>query len=137
MAKTIDTPSFLQYNNRKTMSIKLLLLKSGEDVIADVKEMVVEEKVVGYVLGHPARAKLLSDEGFRDGLTDTPYKLQLMPWMPMSKDKEIPVVADWVVTISEPVDQLVEMYKKGVNDYEGRKSAGTNPDNGESDSDSN
>ena len=32
------------------MTIKLLLLKSGEDLIADVQEMVVKENVVGYFL---------------------------------------------------------------------------------------
>ena len=31
------------------MTVKLALLKSGEDVIADIAEMVVEEKVVGYI----------------------------------------------------------------------------------------
>jgi hypothetical protein len=29
------------------MTVKLLLLKSGEDIIADVKEMVVEDRPVG------------------------------------------------------------------------------------------
>ena len=33
------------------MTVKILLLKSGEDVIADVKEMVSpDEKVIGYFL---------------------------------------------------------------------------------------
>ena len=31
------------------MSIKLALLKSGENVIADIKELVSEEKVCGYL----------------------------------------------------------------------------------------
>ena len=39
------------------MAIKLLLLKSGEDVIADVTEMVVgeeeERRVIGYYLDKP------------------------------------------------------------------------------------
>ena len=33
------------------MTIKILLLKSGEDVVADVKEMVSpDDKVIGYFL---------------------------------------------------------------------------------------
>ena len=33
------------------MTVKILLLKSGEDVIADVKEMVSpDDKVIGYFL---------------------------------------------------------------------------------------
>ena len=112
-----------------------MLLKSGEEVISDVKEMVVQEKVVGYILHYPARARILSDNNFADGITDQPYKMQLMPWMPLSKDKEIPIVADWCISITEPVDQLRDMYLKGVEDYEGRKLADTDPGDGESSSD--
>ena len=43
------------------MSVKLLTLKSTEDVIADVQEMVVDEKVVGYYLKYPCRVKLIAD----------------------------------------------------------------------------
>jgi len=118
------------------MTIKLLLLKSGEEVISDVKEMVVDEKTVGYILHYPARARIISDNGFKDGLTNSPHKLQIMPWMPMSKDKQIPIVADWVISITEPVDQLVEMYKRGIEDYESGKSTGADSDERESDSDS-
>jgi len=109
------------------MSIKLLLLKSGEDVVADIQEMVVDEKVVGYYLKYPCRAKLLSDlvkteEG------PVPARIQLTPWMPLSKDMVIPVVSDWVVTITEPVSQVKEMYKNSVEQYETRKSETTSSD---------
>ena len=30
------------------MSVKLVMLKSGEDIIADVKELKTEEGIVGY-----------------------------------------------------------------------------------------
>ena len=40
------------------MTVKLALLKSGEEVISDVAEMVVEEKVVGYIFNYPYAAKL-------------------------------------------------------------------------------
>ena len=48
--------------------------------------------------------------------------MQLTPWAPLSKDEMIPMVADWVVTITEPIDQLKEMYEKGIENYENRKS---------------
>ena len=35
------------------MSIKLAVLKSGEDIIADVKELIVEENIVGYLFDNP------------------------------------------------------------------------------------
>lgn len=101
------------------MSVKLLLLKSGEDVVADVQEMVVDEKVVGYYLKYPCRAKLVTPNATDD--TSIGAKIQLSPWMPLSKDKLIPVVADWVVTIAEPVSQLEKMYLDGVEKYESRE----------------
>ena len=42
--------------------------------------------------------------------------------MPLSKDERIPVVADWVISIVEPQDKLLEMYNRAVKTYEERKS---------------
>ena len=43
------------------MSIKILLLKSGEDLIADVQEMVSQDdNVIGYLLTKPCVVKLRS-----------------------------------------------------------------------------
>ena len=100
------------------MSIKLLLLKSGEEVIADVQEMTTDEKVVGYYLKYPCRVNLVSTVDEADIEGRVPSKIQLLPWLPLSQDKLIPIVCDWVVTITEPVNQLVKMYNDGVEKYE-------------------
>ena len=43
------------------MTIKILVLKSGEDVIADIKEMMTSDKqVMGYILTKPCVVKLIS-----------------------------------------------------------------------------
>ena len=46
------------------MTVKLVILKSGEDIVADIKEMVVGEgddrRVVGYVLTKPCGVSLNS-----------------------------------------------------------------------------
>lgn len=125
-----DTSLFYWYNylkkNCKKMSVKLLLLKSGEDVVADVQEMVVEEKVVGYYLKYPCRVNLVSDLTETEGSSRVPSKIQLLPWMPLSKEKMIPVVSDWVVTITEPIEQLSKMYADGVEKYEQPKNSDSN-----------
>ena len=41
------------------MSIKLVMLKSGEDIIADVKEIKSNDDVVGYYFNNPLIIKLL------------------------------------------------------------------------------
>ena len=108
------------------MSVQLLLLKSGEDVVADIQEMVVEEKVVGYYLKYPCRAQLVISNSTSD--TSIGAKIQLTPWMPLAKDKVIPVVSDWVVTIANPVGQLENMYLEATAKYEEREREAPGPD---------
>ena len=109
------------------MNVKLLLMKSGEDVVAEVQEMLIDEKVVGYYLRYPCSVNLLTemDEEAEGGITKRPSRIQLLPWMPLSKNDVIPVVSDWIVTITDPVDQLVKMYNEGVLKYEDNKGSST------------
>jgi len=101
------------------MTVKLSLLKSGEDVIADIQEMVVGEdenqRVVGYFFENPCIVKVLAKtlDG-ENGETKTPCQLQLTPWMPLTNDSKIPLPSDWVVTLVEPIPQLKKMYENGV-----------------------
>jgi hypothetical protein len=105
-----------------------LLLKSGEDIIADVKEMVVGEteetrRVVGYFLHKPCVVKMTPPtnlpEEFKEDLDPqkASFQVTLFPWMPLSKDNTIPIGADWVVTIVTPSDKLNNMYIEDVMSY--------------------
>lgn len=104
------------------MAIKLLLLKSGEDIISDIKEMVIGEdedrRVVGYFLNKPCLVKMRDPSLLVEESTEeqkkAAYQVSLYPWMPLSKDQVIPVAADWVVTIVEPIVKLSEMYVEDV-----------------------
>lgn len=104
------------------MTVKVVLLKSGEDVIADVEEMVVGEKVVGYFFNYPLSVKLHGNEAVKDR-KQHPFKLRLTPWAPLAKEQHIPVVADWVVSIMEPIDDLLDMYTTSIQDYERKRKA--------------
>ena len=44
------------------MSIKIALLKSGESVIADIKELISDEKICGYLFKSPYIVDLASSE---------------------------------------------------------------------------
>ena len=94
------------------MTVKLSLLKSGEDVIADIQEMILDEKGVGYFFVNPCVVKLLAKDEGNSG--KTPCQLQLTPWMPLTNDEKIPVAPDWVITLVEPMPQLKKMYEEGV-----------------------
>ena len=115
------------------MTVKLALLKSGEDVIADIEEMVLDEKVVGYFFQDPCVVKVLAKDGGDIG--KTPCQLQLTPWMPLTNDKKIPVAADWVITIVEPMPQLKKMYEDGVLNDGGQNDQSNSTDNNTTTSD--
>ena len=94
------------------MAIKILMLKSGEDVICDVSNMGVEvegkEKVIGYYMTKPC-----TFEGEPSGEPNT-YNLKLKAWAPLAKDTIIPVTAEWVITILNPIDDLAKLYHDQV-----------------------
>jgi hypothetical protein len=83
------------------MSIKLLILKSYEDVIADV----TAEDVLGkwYQITNPYVTRL--DEN----------RLTFYPYAPLSKDKTFKIPSDWVVTIVDPIDEVVNSYLENLN----------------------
>ena len=94
------------------MTVKILLLKSGEDVIADVKEMVSpDKKVIGYFLSKPCVVKLLP-KTTNGNKKET--SISMYPWMPLAKEKDIPLPTDWVVTMVTPIEKVETMYKEDV-----------------------
>ena len=118
------------------MTVKLAILKSGEDIVADIKEMIVGEgddaRVVGYHLNRPCGVSLNRKEIAIDDEEDK-VQIRLFPWCPLTKQEKIPIPSDWVVTIVEPIDKIAEMYKKEVLRYGSeRTSSDESTDSGES-----
>tara|TARA_B100000287_G_scaffold158956_1_gene149923 strand:- start:1340 stop:1759 length:420 start_codon:yes stop_codon:yes gene_type:complete len=106
------------------MAVKLIVLKSGEDVIADVREMLLgdedtpkeKQKVIGYYFIKPCGVTLKNKAIDVNETADGSYELKLFPWCPLAKNDAIPMNTDWVVTIVDPVDKLREMYENEVLD---------------------
>ena len=96
-------------------------------------------QVVGYFFRHPCRASLTTPDIQVDSKQENgrqPVSIKLLPWLPLSKDENIPVVADWVISIVEPQDKLMEMYKKALKTYENRKSKNNSSSGSKEDSES-
>ena len=72
-----------------------------------------DARVVGYVLTKPCGVSLNSKAIKIDDEKDT-YQLKLFPWCPLTKNEKIPITADWVVTIVDPIDKITQMYTKEV-----------------------
>jgi hypothetical protein len=107
------------------MSLKLLLLRSGETLISDTKEMFTEDKetgdrnVHGYLLNNPyvvtsQNPVYLCEEKTNTKLTDNVH-VSMTSWILLSDQKEIPIPTDWVVTIVDPVNSLKNLYEENIN----------------------
>ena len=104
------------------MSVKLVMLKSGEDIIADVKEIKSNDDVIGYYFDNPLIIKIFESEEpkvLNEGESNKEYTssvgVTFFPWIPLSKDNEVPCSADWVVTIVEPIEKLKKQYQEKLN----------------------
>ena len=105
------------------MSIKLALLKSGEEVIADIAEFRnSEDELVSCLFKKPYCVKIKTSQVLVEEETRPKHEIAYYKWMTLSKDDDIIVNRDWVVCISEPLDSVKKTYEEKVN---GRRSNDT------------
>ena len=55
-------------------------------------------------------------------------EVMLRPWLIFSEERKVPVRADWLVTIVEPVSKIKELYEERINvdkDYLSNKQSET------------
>jgi len=97
------------------MSVKLALLKSGETIIADIKELISEENICGYLFKDPHVLTLTESLYLSEKSEDDSVGVTFSPWIVFTSDKEIPVRPDWLVTIVEPVREIKKLYEEKVN----------------------
>ena len=98
------------------MSIKLALLKSGEEVISDIAEFRnSEDELVSYLFKKPYCVKIKTSQVLVEQESRPKHELAYYKWMSLSKDDDIIVNRDWVVCISEPLDTVKKSYEEKVN----------------------
>jgi hypothetical protein len=95
------------------MTVKLVLLKSGENIISDIKEGFFEDKLVCYLLENPCTVSV--NGSYRvvgeDDSRENKVSISLTPWPSFSKETTIELITDWIVTITNPKDELKSMYE--------------------------
>lgn len=108
------------------MAIKLILLKSGETIIADAKELVTPgtesetQKVIGYIFNKPHKINankplVFLAEGQDTNSKDRTVEVTLSPWILLTSSEDIPVPTDWVVTVVDPIGSVINMYQEKIN----------------------
>ena len=97
------------------MSIKITVLKSGEQIISDMKELVAEgrDQAHAYLLDNPHTVEInekqfMTEEEKRDG--DFGINVTLLPWIILSQDNQMIVPFDSVLTIVEPLNSVTQLY---------------------------
>ena len=97
------------------MSVKITLLKTGEQIISDMKELVAEgkEEAHAYLLENPHRVEIreksfLTEDEKKTG--DFGIDVTLIPWIVLSDDKKVIIPIDVVTTIVEPLASVKQMF---------------------------
>ena len=106
------------------MSTQLALLKSGEEVIADIKEIRQEktDELISYLFKDPYCVKIKKSEILVENEVRPKHELAYYKWMSLSKDNDIIVNRDWVVCITNPLNSVKKNYEEKMN---GRRSNDT------------
>jgi hypothetical protein len=105
------------------MSIKVILLQSGEQVITDVKEIVSEEKTVAYLFNQPQKITINKPFLISEEDDERSYEVTFSQWILLSSDKEIVIPISYVVALVEPLETIKEMYLGKVNGESNQRSS--------------
>ena len=98
------------------MSIQLALLKSGEEVIADIKEFRnSDDELVSYLFKDPFSIKIKTSQVLIEGDGAPKHDVVYYRWMSLSKDSDIIVNKDWIVCITDPLDSIKQSYEEKMN----------------------
>ena len=97
------------------MSIKISLLKTGEQLISEMKELVAEGQDIAhaYLLENPNTIEInekqfVTEEEKVEG--DYGINVALLPWIILSKDKKMIIPVDSILTVVEPLESVTQLY---------------------------
>ena len=98
------------------MSVQLALLKSGEDVVADIKEYRdSDDNLVSYLFKDPFTIKIKTSQLLVEDESTPKHEVIYYKWISLSKDTNIVVSPDWVVCITDPLDSIQKSYEERLN----------------------
>ena len=83
------------------MNLKLLRLRSGEDVICEV----LKESAEFIYIKNPAMLMPVGSQGQQ-------MQMGMAPWMPFSDQNEFEIPRDWLVIMSDVVKDIANNYNQ-------------------------
>ena len=107
------------------MSIKITVLKTGEHIISDMKELMAEgeENAHAYMLVNPHTYEInekqfVTEEEKELEEGDYGINVSLLPWLILSKDKKMIIPTDSVLTVVEPLESVTQLYLDKVGSFD-------------------
>ena len=106
------------------MSVKISILKTGEQLISEMKELVAEgqDTAHAYMLENPHMIEIkdrqfVTEEDKKKG-GDFGIDVAMIPWIVLSKDKKMIIPVDTVLTIVEPLESVTQLYLDKMSSFE-------------------
>ena len=99
------------------MSIKVAVLQSGEQIIAEMKEIVSKDRPIAYLFKQPHKLVITSPVYLTEEKEDpqTSVEISLSKWILVSNEDDVPVSTSQVVALVEPIETVKKMYEEKVN----------------------
>ena len=85
------------------MAVKLLRLKSGEDIVAEHVQGKIGQNIT---IENPAMLMPMSDG------RGNQVQVGLAPWMPFSAEKRFDLPGDWILLMTDPAPDIVNNYNQ-------------------------
>jgi hypothetical protein len=99
------------------MTVKIVILKSGENVISDIKEGYTGDELIAYILDNPCT--IVSNGKYRitDDLGESKEQMSisLHRWPNFSADSSVAIPVDYFVAAVDPIPGLKKMYENQFN----------------------
>lgn len=98
------------------MSVKIAILRTGEQLITDALGLFAGDTLVKYQFNKPCSIVVNGQFKIKEDDSENVNQLSvsLYPWPSLSKDEQVEVPSDWVVTFVSPTDDLEKMYSNQV-----------------------
>ena len=98
------------------MTVKLVVLKTGENIITDVKEGIFDDKLICYLFEKPCTVTINGTYKVLDSDDDSSEKVSIIfrQWPELSRDNTVEVKPDFIATIVEPQEQIKLSYQTQI-----------------------
>tara|TARA_R100001443_G_scaffold12313_3_gene21852 strand:+ start:895 stop:1473 length:579 start_codon:yes stop_codon:yes gene_type:complete len=124
----ISLPNLLTKYNREVMSVRIVRLRNGEDVICDLYEVTTKEdpeKAIAFQLKDPYSVYTevdpildTSSEGEIQKVSSP--QLSFVPWAPLSRHNTIMLKLEEVISAYETFDEVINKYNELTGATNGR-----------------